>query len=103
MKVKFIAVLLSFFVISIPLHAAPPKTPEQAPVAQHKIDLNKADVSTLTGSFKGIGKKRAESIIAYRDSHHGFKSIEEFAEVKGLGQRFVDKNHESLMETYTVQ
>jgi competence protein ComEA len=103
MNVKFIAVLLSFFVISTPLHAAPSKTPEQPPVVKHQIDLNKADVSTLTGSFKGIGKKRAEAIIAYRDSHNGIKSIEEFADVKGLGQRFVDKNHEQLVETYTVK
>jgi competence protein ComEA len=103
MKAKLSAMLLSFFIISIPVHATSTQPLEQPPVVQHKIDLNKADLSTLTGSFKGVGKKRAQAIIAYRDSHQGIKSIEEFAEVKGLGQRFVDKNREQLMETYTVQ
>jgi competence protein ComEA len=103
MKAKFIAVLLSLLVMSIPLHAAPPKSLEQQTTASYKIDLNKADVSVLTGSFKGIGKKRAEAIIAYRDSHKGFKSIEELADVKGFGQHFVDTNRDKLNEIYSIQ
>jgi competence protein ComEA len=105
MKAKFIAVALSLFVVTLPTHAnaTPEKTPvKQAAVVSNKIDLNKADVSSLIGSIKGIGKKRAEAIIAYRDSHQGFKSIEELAEVKGLGQRFVKTNHEKLDEVFVI-
>lgn len=101
MKARIIAILLSFFVMSLPLHAAQlTPQPSKSPV---RIDLNTVDVAKLTGSFKGIGKKRAEAIIAYRDSHSGFKSIEELAEVKGLGQKFMEKNREKLNETYVVQ
>lgn len=112
MKARIIAVLLSFFVVSLPVQAesVPKKTTpvkatpvEQAPTVSNKIDLNKADVNTLTGSFKGIGKKRAEAIIAYRDSHSGFKSIEEFAEIKGFGQHFVEVNREKLAEVFVVK
>ncbi|KTD11200.1 competence protein ComEA [Legionella gratiana] len=105
MKAKYIAVVLSLFVTTLPVHAtiakqsAPSKQPS---VAVHKIDLNKADLTTLTGSVKGIGKKRAEAIIAYRQSHHGFKSLEELAEVKGLGQHFVDRNREKLNEVFVI-
>lgn len=75
----------------------------QAPIIeQHKIDLNKATIAELTGSFKGIGKKRAEAIIVYREAHQGFKSIEELAEVKGLGARFVEKNREQLIALYSI-
>lgn len=102
MKAKFIAVLLSFFVVSFPLHAEQPK-PVESPPIEHKIDLNTVDLTTLTGSFKGIGKKRAEAIIAYRESHQGFKSIEELAEVKGIGQHFIEVNRERLNNTYSVQ
>lgn len=103
MKARFIAVLLSFLVMSIPLHADPTKPSEALISVNQKIDLNKADLSTLTGSFKGIGKKRAEAIIAYRESHQGIKSIEELAEVRGLGQHFVAVNRDKLNETYSVQ
>jgi competence protein ComEA len=102
MKAKFIAMVLSFFIISVPIHADPAKISEPPPI-NHKVDLNKADLATLTGSFKGIGKKRAEAIIAYRESHQGFKSIEELAEVKGLGQHFVEANRDKLNEAYIIQ
>jgi len=106
MKAKFFAVLLSLFVVSLPVQAQS-STKKLEPVKQtstvsNKIDLNKADVSTLTGSFKGIGKKRAEAIIAYREDHKGFKSLEELAEVKGFGQRFLDANKEKLKEVFVI-
>lgn len=110
MKKKLITVALSLFVANLPAHAStiPLKTPaKQTAVVSNKvvgkkIDLNKADLSSLIGSFKGIGKKRAEAIIAYRDSHQGFKSLEELAEVKGLGQHFVTANKEKLNEVFVI-
>lgn len=101
MNARFIAILLSLFISSTAIHAASQDLGHHSLVT-HKIDLNKANASTLTGSFKGIGKKRAEAIIAYRDTHHGFKSIEELAEIKGLGQHFVERNREKLYETFTM-
>lgn len=105
MKVPFIAAALALSIATLPVHAntTPKKIPaKQAVVATNKIDLNKADVSSLTGSFKGIGTKRAEAIIAYRDSHQGFKSIEELAEVKGIGQHFMMANREKLNEVFVI-
>lgn len=104
MKAQFIAAAMSL-VITLPLHAninnkAAPAN--QVASASSRIDLNKADVSTLTGSFKGIGRKRAEAIVAYREAHHGFKSIEELAEIKGFGQRFMNTNREKLSEVFLV-
>ncbi|MBL7479977.1 ComEA family DNA-binding protein [Legionella bononiensis] len=104
MKARFIAMLLSLFVVTLPVQAdtVPKKQPEQHASSPGKIDLNQADLSTLTGSFKGIGKKRAEAIIAYRESHKGFKSLEELAEVKGFGQRFMNTNRDKLKEVFII-
>lgn len=105
MKAKFIAAALALSILNLPAHASiipPNASVKQAEVAQSKIDLNKADLSSLTGSFKGIGKKRAQSIIAYRESHQGFKSLEELAEVKGLGQHFMMANRDKLKEVFTI-
>jgi competence protein ComEA len=106
MKAKYIAALLSLFIAAPSIHAE--TNPKQTPAAKtapfsHKIDLNKADLTALIGSVKGIGKKRAEAIIAYRESHQGFKSIEELAEVKGIGPHFVKVNHDKLNELFVVQ
>lgn len=105
MKAQILAAALSLLAVNLSAHASKTQSanPEkQAAVVSQKIDLNKADVSSLIGSFKGIGKKRAEAIIAYRTSHKGFKSIEELAEVKGIGQRFVTANKEKLNEVFII-
>ena len=104
MKARHIAMYLSLFVVTIPVHAVNEITPsaKQTLVVSNKIDLNKADLLTLTGSFKGIGKKRAEAIIAYRENHHGFKAVEELAEVKGFGQRFIEINRDKLKEVFII-
>lgn len=106
MKANYFALVVALFVVSISgfSQGLPAKSKNPIPIATQnaKINLNKADLSTLTGSFKGIGKKRAEAIIAYRDSHSGFKSIEELAEIKGFGQHFVDVNRDRLNEVFVV-
>lgn len=105
MKLKFIAAALTLSAATFSVHAGATlkKIPEQPAVSVSKqIDLNKADASSLIGSIKGIGAKRAAAIIAYRDSHHGFKSLEELAEVRGLGQHFVSANREKLHEIFTI-
>lgn len=111
MKAKVIAVLLSAVAVTLPVQASvSPQT--KPPIVKHlaseskpaanKIDLNKADLTQLTGSFKGVGKKRAQAIIDYRQSHNGFKSIEELAQVKGIGQHFLETHREKLKEVYEI-
>ncbi|BCA95009.1 competence protein ComEA [Legionella antarctica] len=105
MKVKYIAMYLSLVAVTIPAQAvSSEKNPhiKQSTVVSTKIDLNKADLSILMGSIKGIGKKRAEAIISYRETHHGFKAIEELAEVKGFGQRFIEANRDKLKEVFVI-
>ena len=48
-------------------------------------------------SIKGIGEKRAEAIIAYREQNGPFKSVDQLAEIDGLGQVFIDSNRELLV------
>lgn len=105
MKAKFIAVLLLFVTaVSAQTNALPSKpSAKKPPVVAHKIDLNTADLTELIGSVKGIGKKRAEAIIAYRTSHHGFKSLEEFAEIKGLGRNFLEANRTRLNDVFIIK
>ncbi|WP_456451832.1 ComEA family DNA-binding protein, partial [Hydrogenimonas sp.] len=54
------------------------------------IDINRADVKELM-QLKGIGKKKAEVIVAYRTSHC-FESVYDLARVKGIGKKTVERN-----------
>ena len=48
-----------------------------------KVHLNTATKDELK-TLSGIGESRAESILAYRDSHGAFQSIEELMNVEGI-------------------
>lgn len=60
-------------------------------VEQSVIDLNSADMAQLT-TLKGIGEKRAQAIIDYREQHGKFTSLEQLLEVKGVGNGFLKAN-----------
>lgn len=107
MKATLFAVVLSLFVVSFHALAVEkniqPSTPPPTKQHDNKINLNKADVQALTQSFKGIGKKRAEAIVSYREKHGNYKSVAELADVRGLGKSFVNKNLLQLQEAFAVE
>lgn len=56
------------------------------------VNLNKADSVTLSKCVAGLGPKKAEAIVAYRTEHGGkFKSVDEIASIKGIGQKRAEK------------
>ncbi len=59
------------------------------------VDINAANQETLM-SIKGIGEKRAAAIIAYRDQHGRFKSVDELIDVRGVSEALVEKSRDSL-------
>lgn len=59
------------------------------------VNINSADIETLA-SLNGIGQSKAEAIVAYRDANGPFQSSEDLANVKGIGERTVEKNAERL-------
>lgn len=48
------------------------------------IDLNTADVYDLQ-RLPGIGEKRAQAIVEYREEHGPFRCVEDVTQVSGIG------------------
>ncbi|MBF8780878.1 helix-hairpin-helix domain-containing protein [Pseudomonas fulva] len=103
MRKTFLSTLLLPLVASLSLSvgAAPKAEPvaqaatvEQAIQAQ--IDINKADASALQGHLLGIGKAKAEAIVAYREANGPFATVDELLEVKGIGSALLERNREKL-------
>lgn len=63
--------------------------------AGEAININTADKAALM-SIKGVGEKRAEAIIAWREQHGPFKSVDDLASVSGIGPAIVDANRNQL-------
>lgn len=64
--------------------------------AGQTININTANKDLLM-SIKGIGEKRAEAIIAYRNKNGPFKTVDQLAEIKGVGKLFIDSNRDVLV------
>jgi len=63
--------------------------------ADEKININTASVAQLQG-VKGIGEKTAKAIVAYREKHGHFKSVDGLANVKGIGGKKLSKIKDGL-------
>ncbi|MCD5470176.1 helix-hairpin-helix domain-containing protein [Lactobacillus delbrueckii] len=61
------------------------------------INLNTATASDLQ-KLNGIGEKKAEQIVAYRQEKGSFKSIDELKEVSGIG----DKTFAAIKDQLTI-
>lgn len=59
------------------------------------VDINKADKDELMG-INGVGEAKASAIIEYRKKHNCFNSVDEIKEVKGFGDKFLEKNRAEL-------
>jgi len=62
---------------------------------QGKISLNNASITELT-NLTGIGEKKAQAIIEYRNQNGGFKTIEEITKVSGIGASTFEKIKDQL-------
>ena len=65
---------------------APTSGATSTSTAEGKVNLNTASKDDLT-KLTGIGPKKAEQILAYRQEHGAFKSIDEIKQVSGIGEK----------------
>jgi competence protein ComEA len=54
------------------------------------VNINTADAATLK-TLKGIGDKKAQAIIDYRNKNGAFKSVDDLTKVKGISAKVLAK------------
>lgn len=78
-----------------PLPTTVPATGNTPDQSEAKVNINTADASLLQ-TLSGIGIKKAEAIIAYREEHGPFASVDDLQEVSGIGEKTVEKLRASI-------
>ncbi|EPB0879969.1 ComEA family DNA-binding protein [Yersinia enterocolitica] len=63
---------------------------------QSQININSADAEELAQSLSGIGRKKAEAIVNYREQFGLFTDAEQLLEVPGIGPSFLERNRSKL-------
>lgn len=93
-----------FASLSFSLSAAPASSAaESMPIVsemrsqQSMLNLNTADAAMLQQGLNGIGKAKAEAIVAYREANGPFASVDELLEIKGIGNALLERNRDKLM------
>ena len=86
---KFIIIIRFIFLATLCL-AAPA-------FAGAQVDINSADAKTIAQSLEGVGLVKAEAIVAYRNAHGPFETLEDLAKVEGVGPRVIEENRETIV------
>lgn len=64
--------------------------------AEGPTNINTADAPAIAEAIKGVGIKKAEAIVAYRAEHGPFASVDDLANVQGIGVKMVDANRDNI-------
>ncbi|RUO81563.1 DNA uptake protein [Idiomarina tyrosinivorans] len=88
-----LAAALTCSSVVLPLQAA---TVPQQQTVDESIDINTASPEAIAAAMRGVGLRKAERIVALREKLGGFTSLEQLLEVKGIGQRTLEKNKANL-------
>ena len=78
-----LAFALALFLSTTAAHAAGPST-------SGVVNVNSATAEELA-LLPGVGPTKAQAIIRYRTEHGAFKRVEDLSEVKGIGDKALER------------
>lgn len=55
------------------------------------VNINTADAKTIGEALSGIGMKKAEAIVKYREAKGEFKTVDDLVNVNGIGSKTIEK------------
>ncbi|MEZ3499746.1 ComEA family DNA-binding protein [Pantoea sp. KPR_PJ] len=70
-----------------PVTQATPSSSQEEPVS-----INEATAEQLSAVMNGVGLKKAQAIVSYREQYGPFTAIEQLKEVPGIGNALVERN-----------
>ena len=73
------------------------KQPAEAQaIVEEVVNINKANAETIASILKGIGLKKAELIVDWRNTKGQFTRIEQLLEIKGIGEKTLTLNKKKI-------
>jgi competence protein ComEA len=63
------------------------------------VNINTADAKTIGDALSGIGLKKAQAIVKYREEKGAFKTVDDLVNVNGIGPKTVEKIKKDVLLT----
>lgn len=60
--------------------------------AEQSVNINTADAQTIASVLNGVGLKKAEAIVSYREANGRFDAPADLTKVKGIGTGILARN-----------
>lgn len=57
-----------------------------------RVSINTASAEDLARAMNGVGLKKAQAIVSYREEYGPFKTVEDLKQVPGMGNSLVERN-----------
>ena len=57
-----------------------------------RVSINSASAEDLARVMNGVGLKKAQAIVSYREEYGPFKTVEDLKQVPGMGSALVERN-----------
>jgi len=109
LPLAFVCATFSSATLAAPASGAKPPAAQAAAPASHtkaqeaakstqeeeggvKVSINSATAEELSKALKGVGLKKAQAIVSYREEYGPFKSVEDLKQVPGMGGKLVERN-----------
>ncbi|WP_199096584.1 ComEA family DNA-binding protein [Dyella sp. ASV21] len=64
--------------------------------ASTPVNINTADAAAIAHALDGVGPSKAAAIVAWREAHGPFKSVEDLGQVKGIGPATLERNRTAI-------
>lgn len=90
--ITLVALIMAFVFPSLGFAQATSTSSEQHEGIEITVNINTATAEELATLLKGVGLKKAQQIVEYRETNGPFKAIDELALVKGIGKSTIEKN-----------
>lgn len=57
-----------------------------------QVSINTATAEALAQAMNGVGLKKAQAIVSYREEYGPFKTLDDLKQVPGMGNSLVERN-----------
>ena len=57
-----------------------------------RVSINTASAEALAQAMNGVGLKKAQAIVSYREEYGPFKTLDDLKQVPGMGSSLVERN-----------